>query len=98
MATRLIQVFLSHKPEAPGPGIFEVSSDEKQNLQCTCPGFKSKSICKHVKVVDSRIERNNGIYPFDFIDKVSSSDIKNAMKTESSFRDFIIKHAKVEVY
>lgn len=98
MTVRLIQVFLSHKSEAPGPGIFEVSSDEEKNLECTCPGFKSKSVCKHTRLVLERIERHDGMYPFDFIDPVDAKEIKVAMKDEKAFRTFIIKHAKIEVY
>ena len=98
MTVRLIQVFLSHKSEAPGPGIFEVSADEDRNLTCTCPGFMSKSVCKHTRLVNERIDRNQGMYPFDFIDEVDAKEIKRAMTDESIFREFIIKHAKIEVY
>jgi hypothetical protein len=98
MTVRLIQVFLSHKSDAPGPGIFEVSADEDRNLTCTCPGFMSKSVCKHTKLVSERIARNEGMYPFDFIDEVTTKEIKKAMTDEVIFREFIIKHAKIEVY
>jgi hypothetical protein len=98
MTVRLIQVFLSHKSDAPGPGIFEVSADEDRNLTCTCPGFMSKSVCKHTKLVTERIERNNGMYPFDFVDETNQKEIKLAMTDENLFREFIIKHAKIEVY
>ncbi|CAB4127981.1 hypothetical protein UFOVP225_138 [uncultured Caudovirales phage] len=98
MTVRLIQLFLSHKSEAPGPCIFEVSADEDRNLSCTCPGFMSKSVCKHTKLVGERIDRNDGMYPFDFVDDVDTKQIKIAMKDETAFRDFIIKHAKIEVY
>jgi hypothetical protein len=98
MTVRLIQVFLSHKSDAPGPGIFEVSADEDRNLTCTCPGFMSKSVCKHTKLVKERIDRNDGMYPFDFVDETDTKDIKKAMTDETLFREFIIKHAKIEVY
>jgi len=32
---KLIQVFLSQSSTNPGPGIFEVSGDDEQNLRCT---------------------------------------------------------------
>lgn len=95
---RLIQVFLSHKSDNPGPGIFEVNSDANKNLICNCPGFMSKEECKHTRLVKRRIENSDGMYPFDFSDKVTASEIRKAMETESNFREFIIKHAKVEVY
>lgn len=95
---RLIQVFITHKSNNPGPGIFEVSTDPDRNLSCNCPGFIVKSNCKHVALVESRISANDGKYPFDFSNKVTNVDIKKAMKTEESFREFIIKYGKVEVY
>jgi hypothetical protein len=57
-----------------------------------------KATCKHVAVVESRIEASNGMYPFDFSTKVSTDEIRSAMKSEESFREFIIKYGKVEVY
>jgi len=95
---RLIQVFLTQQEGSPGPNIFEVSADKKRNLECNCPGFVVKQVCKHVKLVSGRIELNNGIYPFEFSDKVTSSQITSAMKTEQTFREFIIKYGKVEVF
>lgn len=38
------------------------------------------------------------MYPFDFSDKVSTEQVRAAMKTEQTFREFIIKYAKVEIY
>lgn len=99
MATRrLIQVFLTQQAEGPGPNIFEVSTDKEKHLECNCPGFMVKGTCKHVKIVNARIELNGGVYPFEFADTVTTSQIMDAMKTEQTFRDFIIKHGKVEVF
>lgn len=99
MATRrLIQVFLSQQEGAPGPNIFEVSTDKEKHLECNCPGFVVKKICKHVKLVGARIELHGGVYPFEFADTVTTSQITAAMKTEQQFRDFIIKYGKVEVF
>lgn len=98
MATRLIQVFLSHRSESPGPGVFEVHSTDDRKLTCTCPGFQVKDNCKHTKLVLDRIERNHGMYPFDFSDKVSAEQIKDAMQSEQKFRELVIHYAKIEVY
>jgi hypothetical protein len=95
---RLLQVFITHRSNNPGPGIFEVSTDPDKHLECNCPGFAVKNNCKHVALIESRIEANEGKYPFDFSSKVTVDEIKSAMKTEEAFREFIIKYAKVEVY
>lgn len=93
--SRLIQIFLSSSPTA---AIFEVNAGEDKELVCSCPGFASRSACKHVKLVTTRIDANNGIYPFNWLVEVSEEDIKIAMKSEAQFRDFIITKTKVEVY
>jgi len=95
---RLLQVFISHKSDNPGPGIFEVSTDPERNLTCTCPGFLSKSTCKHTELVDIKIEQSGGVYPFDFSEKVTADELKKAMESEDAFRELVIMHAKVEVY
>jgi hypothetical protein len=94
MGYRLIQVFLSTSPTA---AIFEVNAQEDKTLVCSCPGFASRSKCKHVSLVASRIDMNSGIYPFNWLIEVSEQDIKFAMNSEVSFRDFIIQSTKVEV-
>lgn len=94
---RLIQVFLAKHENGPGPNIFEVSTNKAKDLECNCPGFVVKKECKHARLVLERIESNGGVYPFDFAETITSSQIVTAMKTEQSFRDFIIKYGKVEV-
>ena len=95
---RLLQIFISHQSNNPGPGIFEVNTSSNQELSCTCPGFAAKSNCKHVALVESRIEAGNGKYPFNFSTKVTTSEIASAMMSEQTFRDFVIKYGKVEIY
>lgn len=96
--TRLLQVFLTNSSEYPGPAIFEVSSDPQKNLLCNCPGFKVKESCKHTALIESRIARNNGVYAFDFYEKVTNSELREAMKSEKAFRELVIKYGKIEVY
>jgi len=95
---RLLQIFLSHRSDSPGPGIFEVNTTPDKYLSCNCPGFAAKDSCKHTALVERRIEEGGGMYPFDFSDRVNTEQIRVAMRTEQTFRDFIIKHAKVEIY
>ena len=96
--TRLLQVFLSYQSDYPGPSIFEVSSDQYKNLLCNCPGFKVKKSCKHVALVESRISKNNGVYQFDFSERVTAAELREAMKSQETFRALVIKFGKIEVY
>jgi len=95
---RLIQVFLSSKAGFSGPGVFEVSGDEDQNFICTCPGFKVKATCRHVKFVKDKIKKNNGSYPLEVGANVPEAVIKQALTSSDEFREFLLKHGKVEVY
>ena len=95
---RLLQVFISSTSPNPGPGIFEVSTDPEKNLSCTCPGFVAKTVCKHTQAVERKIEQNDGVFPFDFSEKITVNEITEAMKSEDLFRQLVIKHGKIEVY
>lgn len=95
---RLIQVFLSSKAGATGPAIFEVSGDEDQNFTCTCPGYKVKRTCRHIRFVKEKIKINNGVYPLQVGPNVPESEIKQALKSSEEFREFLLKHGKIEVY
>lgn len=95
---RLLQVFISGKTDNPGPGIFEVSTDKEKNITCNCPGFTSKNSCKHADAVERKIELNDGVYPFDFSEKITIEELTAAMKSEELFRQLVIKHGRVEVY
>lgn len=95
---KLIQVFLSQSSTNPGPGIFEVSGDDEQNLKCTCPGFSVKGTCKHTKYVYVAIEDNDGVYPIEVSTKASLEETEEAKKDPDKFRDFILKYGKIKVF
>lgn len=96
--SRLVQVFLSQST-TPGPSIFEVSSDlTNENLYCTCPGYKARDTCKHIKFVKTRIDENNGSYPLEISDKATKAEADFAKASDDNFREFIIKYGKIEVY
>lgn len=98
MDTKLVQVFLS-QTQSPGPGIFEVSVDDNNKLYCTCPGFRGRSTCKHVKFVSARIKANGGdTYPLEFSSRAQADDIASAKTSKEAFRDFVIKFGKIEVF
>ena len=91
---KLVQVFLGNS----GYGIFEVSVDKQQNYYCTCPGFKGRGTCKHTKFVAARIKGNNGTYPLEISEKVTKEEAEEAAKSNKTFREFILKFGKIEVF
>lgn len=91
---KLVQIFLGHS----ALGVFEVSVDKEQNYYCNCPGFKGRGTCKHTKFVDVRIKQNNGTYPLEISTKVSKEEADKASKSNESFREFILKFGKIEVF
>jgi hypothetical protein len=93
---RLVQVFLSESM-TPGPAIFEVSMTKDAQLQCTCPGFSGRKMCKHIKFVRARVEGNHGTYPLEISSKATKKEAEFAQKSPSDFRSFVIKYGKVEV-
>jgi hypothetical protein len=95
---RLLQIFLSSKAGFSGPGIFEVSGDEDQNFVCTCPGYKVKHTCRHIRFVQDKIKKNNGTYPLEVGANVPEEEVTKALKSSDTFREFLLKHGKIEVY
>lgn len=95
--TRLVQVFLS-QTSTPHPGIYEVSVKENGTLTCTCPGFRARLVCKHVKFVKARIETNNGTYPLEISYRATDVEADKARESNTAFREFVIKFGKIEVF
>jgi hypothetical protein len=94
---RLVQVFLS-QTNTPGPGIYEVSASDTGTLYCTCPGYKGRKTCKHVKFVQARIDGNNGHYPLEISSRATQDDATKAKRSNENFREFVIKFGKIEVF
>lgn len=94
---RLVQVFLS-QTSTPHPGIYEVSVKENGTLTCTCPGFRARLVCKHVKFVKARIETNNGTYPLEISYRATDVEADKARESNTAFREFVIKFGKIEVF
>lgn len=94
---KLLQVFLS-KTQTPGPGVYEVSIDDNDNLSCTCSGWTAKATCKHTRFVNARIESNGGTYPLEISDRASTEEADLAQRSDEAFRSFIIRFGKIEVY
>jgi hypothetical protein len=94
---RLVQVFLSQS-QTPGPGIFEVSTNDEGALFCTCPGFSGRKTCKHTKLVQTRIDNNHGSYPLEILRKATQEEAEQAKLSDEGYRSFIIRYGKIEVF
>lgn len=96
MDTKLVQVFLTATRGT--VGVYEVSLDVKnKSLFCNCPGFRSRTSCKHVAFVKARVNLNDGTYPLELDSRASDEELAAAQKSSKSFRDFVIKYGTVEI-
>jgi len=89
---RTVQVFLSPT------GVYEVQlrpNDTK--AQCSCPSFKMRNSCKHTTFVQTRMSENNGQYAILVPDDVPEEIQARANESAETFRNFILKYARVEV-
>jgi hypothetical protein len=92
-----MQVFLS-PTKAPGPGIFEVSSNDAGNLSCNCKDYKARETCKHVRFVSAKMDSNKGVYPLEISSRATTEEAEEAKKSSEAFRQFVIKFGRIEVY
>lgn len=97
VTTKLLQVFLS-PADSPAPNISEVYLEKSGELTCTCPGFKGRATCKHVRLVRERMEDNGGAYPMEVSLRATQEEADAASSSNESFREFVVKFGKVEVY
>jgi hypothetical protein len=93
---KLMQVFLT-QGNTPGPSVYEVSENQKNRLVCTCPGFRGRSTCKHVKFVQARVDNNGGVYPLEVTQRATIEDADKARQSNTDFREFVLKFGKIEV-
>lgn len=89
---QLTQLFLSDT------GVYEVDVHiNNSRLRCTCPGYASRTACKHTRYVKARMDMNDGIYPTEVSNKVSKQEALVASKDPKAFRKLLINHGKIEV-
>jgi len=86
------QIFLSDT------GVHEVQINlDSARLRCDCPGFSSRSYCKHTKFVQKRMLENEGVYPVEVSRAASPEEGNMARNDPESFRKFLFKYGRVEV-
>lgn len=91
---RTIQLFISSQ----AAGIFEVEVDtDTKRVRCNCPVWKKTLNCKHVNFVNNKMRMNNGHYSILVPSEIPEDLAAEASGDPKKFRDFVVKHAKIEV-
>ena len=91
---RTVQVFISSQ----AAGVFEVEVDTtSRGVRCNCPVWKKHSLCKHTDFVVSRMRKDNGNYSIQIPNDVPEEMAIEASDDAQSFREFVLKYAKIEV-
>ena len=89
---RTVQVFLSPT------GVYEVSlRPDDPEARCTCPSYKIRNSCKHTDFVKKRMEENDVHYAILVPDNVPEEVAEQANENAQTFREFVLKYARVEV-
>ena len=61
----ITQIFLSDT------GVHEVHvNNNSHKLRCNCPGFETRASCKHTRFVQTKMDKNGGIYPVEVSNRV----------------------------
>jgi len=89
---RTIQFFISED------GVCEVQSDDSSSkkFRCTCRDFSLLARCKHVRFVKDRIGES-GVFTVKLAEDIDVENVSAAMNDPDLFREFLIRHAKIEV-
>lgn len=88
---QVTQLFLSET------GVHEVDINlDTKKLRCNCPGFSTRTACKHTRYVQERMKTNGGVYPVEVSNRAPSSESSFATLDPKLFRDFLIKYGKIQ--
>ena len=94
---RTVQLFLDSKEFK----IYEVKVNPEDKgikaIKCDCKQYALIKACKHVEFISKAMVKNNGHYPIKVATEINDKAVIEAMEDEETFRDFIIRNAKIEV-
>jgi len=91
---RTVQLFISSQ----AAGVLEVEVDTgTKRVRCNCPVWKKTLKCKHVNFVNKKMKLNNGHYSILVPSEVPEELASQANIDPKTFRDFVVRYAKVEV-
>lgn len=90
---RTVQIFLSED------GVHEVQLDvdDNRNQKCTCVRFSKFKRCKHTKWVENAIMEMGGHFSVQIGSEIDLDEAEEAFESPEHFRQFILKHGRVEV-
>jgi hypothetical protein len=90
---RTVQLFLGED------GVCEVELDlsDNRNVRCSCARSSLFGKCKHIKFIENAIESSGGQYSIQVPNHVDELEAALAFDDAESFREFVVKYAKVEV-
>jgi len=87
----ITQIFLSDT------GVHEVHvNNNTHKLRCNCPGFETRVSCKHTRFVQTKMDKNGGIYPVEVSSRVDKDQSLMASEDPIAFRELLINYGKIE--
>ncbi len=90
---RTVQLFLSED----GVHEVELDLDDNRRMRCSCPKYSRISKCKHIKWIDNKIIEQGGHYNIQVPSEVDELEARFAFDSAETFREFVLKYAKIEV-
>jgi hypothetical protein len=90
---RTVQMFLSED----GVSEVQIDNESPQKVRCNCRKFVSYGKCKHSKHVKSTMDNNHGHYTVLVPEEIDEQIVLDSLDTPEGTRQFIIRHARVEV-
>ena len=98
--SKVVQFFLTADESL--PAIYEVRIvKETKSLICTCPGYKGRSLCKHIRFIRSKLisgidEKNHYVLRLD--EDTPEEMIDNVPKMSlEEYRSFVAQYGLIEV-
>jgi hypothetical protein len=94
---RTIQVFLSPRH----PAVYEVELNiVSGEPRCSCPTYRAKDECRHVKAIRDRMAESGGQYPIVLNERAEVGQMlfsETVVRDPEKFRDMVLRFGKVEV-
>jgi len=93
---RLLQIFLPEVQDS--YEIAEVSADDSGKLFCTCLTYVKRSSCKHTRLIQGRIDANDGRYVPEVLRRATPEETELAKTSNDAYNHFLRRYGKIEVY
>jgi len=93
---RLLQIFLPEVKDS--YEISEVYADDAGDLSCNCSTYVKRKSCKHVRLIQARVDANDGRYVPEILRSASQSEAELAKTSNDAYNHFLRRYGKIEVY